>query len=167
MTTSLTETTIDSTIRAEETVTGGTTPIEVSTPIVDNKKITGKVSKKSPGIQWSKEPSPREYNAATEYLTLLYGPDIAKDYVAKLVKAPIIEFKIRDIFRSSGLSTKGISKDRVERDTKMIDNGEKLSPILLVRDRGMSKTVVARGFHHLVSVFKKDETCHVPCKIVG
>ena len=52
----------------------------------------------------------------------------------KLRRAPMTEFKAKDIFRASALPLLGIVNSHVLKDKKKILSKEKLSPILLVRD---------------------------------
>ena len=48
----------------------------------------------------------------------------------------------------------------------MIKDGEKLSPILLVRDSVNGKVIIADGYHRLCAVYSFDEDAVIPCKIV-
>ena len=76
------------------------------------------------------------------------------------------EFAAKDIFRSSGLSLLGISDSHVEKDRARIVRDEKLSPLLLFRDKANGKLVIADGYHRLCAVYKFDEDAMIPCKIV-
>jgi disulfide oxidoreductase YuzD len=75
-------------------------------------------------------------------------------------------FKSRDIFRASGLSFLGIGNVHIKRDQKKIRQGERLSPLLLVRDKAHGKVIVADGYHRLCAVYSFDEDAEIPCKIV-
>jgi disulfide oxidoreductase YuzD len=116
-------------------------------------------------IGWLSEPEEHNYPAAESYLGLIYdGPATAK-LVAGLRRAPVSTFKAKDIFRASGLSLLGVSNAHVAKDQKKIKDGKKLSPLLLVRDPGRGKVVVADGYHRLCAVYSFDEDAQIPCKI--
>ena len=76
------------------------------------------------------------------------------------------EYAAKDIFRASGLTLLGVSNSHVEKDRSQIIMNEKLSPLLLYRDRIASKLVIADGYHRLCAVYTFDEDCMIPCKIV-
>jgi disulfide oxidoreductase YuzD len=117
-------------------------------------------------VQWLSKPEERDYPAADSYLSLLYGRSRVTRLIRQLRRAPISRFKAKDIFRASGLSLLGISNSHIEKDRKKILKGEKLSPLLLVRDEGHGKVVIADGYHRMCSVYSFDEDALIPCKIV-
>lgn len=117
-------------------------------------------------IQWLSNPDTHDYPAAESYLNLLYPPSATARCVAKLKSAPIVGFKAKDIFRASGLSLLGVSNSHVEKDRKKIRGGQKLSPLLLVRDPRRGRVVIADGYHRLCAVYSCDEDALIPCKIV-
>ncbi len=117
-------------------------------------------------IMWLNKPEDHDYPAALSYLLLLYDERRADTQVKRLKRAPISEFKAKDIFRASGLSLLGISNAHVERDRKKIQTGHELSPLLLIRDSGNGKVIIADGYHRLCAVYSYDEDAIVPCKIV-
>jgi hypothetical protein len=117
-------------------------------------------------IKWLSVPEDHNYPAALSYLSLLYEPAIAADYVARLKDAPMSEFKSKDIFRASSLSLLGISNAHIEKNQKKIDKGRELSPLLLVRDTANGKVMVADGYHRLCAVYSHNEDALIPCKIV-
>jgi disulfide oxidoreductase YuzD len=117
-------------------------------------------------IKWLSEPEDHNYPAAQSYLSLIYDQNTAADFVTKLKKVPVIEFKAKDILRASGLSPLGMSNSHVEKDKKKINSGHALSPLLLVRDKANSKVIIADGYHRLCSVYLFNEDATIPCKIV-
>jgi hypothetical protein len=117
-------------------------------------------------IQWLSKPEEHDYPAADSYLSLLYGRSRVSRLIRQLRRAPISRFKAKDIFRASGLSLLGISNSHVEKDRKKILKGEKLSPLLLVRDEKHGKVVIVDGYHRMCSVYSFDEDALIPCKIV-
>ena len=117
-------------------------------------------------IQWLPEPEDHDYPAAESYLSIIYDEKTAAAFVAKLKKAPVSKFKAKDIFRASSLSLLGVSNSHVDKDRKKIRDGKKLSPLLLVRESGPCKVVIADGYHRLCAVYSVDEDAVIPCKIV-
>ncbi len=121
---------------------------------------------KKPKIEWLPRPEDHDYPAAESYLKLIFPDATAKSYVRALKRAPISEFKAKDIFRASGLSLLGLSNSHVEKDRDKILDHKSLSPLLLVRQPGLGKVIVADGYHRLCSVYSFDEDAVIPCQIV-
>ena len=118
-------------------------------------------------IKWLSEPEEHNYPAAESYLKLIYDSFVVNKTIEKLKNGgEKMEFKAKDIFRSSGLSLLGVSNSHVKKDIKKIKKGKKLSPILLVRDSVNGKVIIADGYHRLCAVYKIDEDALIPCKIV-
>jgi len=122
--------------------------------------------KKAVPIRWPGKPEAHDYPAAKSYLSLIYEDEEVGKLVRRLKRAPVTEFKAKDIFRASGLPLLGISNLRVESDRKKIRDGVKLSPLLLVRDTRNGKVVIADGYHRLCAVYGFAEDALIPCKIV-
>jgi len=116
-------------------------------------------------IRWLRKPEEHDYPAAASYLSLLYDESRVKALVKRLKRAPRIEFKAKDIFRASGLSSLGIRNSHVEKDRKKIAKGLALSPLLLVRDSDHGRTIIADGYHRLCAVYSFDEDALIPCRI--
>ncbi len=121
---------------------------------------------KSIEIIWLPKPGNNDYLASLSYLGLIYGNKRAKTLVKALRKASMMSFKAKDIFRSSGLSLLGISNSHIEKNTKKLQSGLGLPPILLVRDDRQRRLIIADGYHRLCSVYLIDEDADIPCKIV-
>jgi disulfide oxidoreductase YuzD len=117
-------------------------------------------------IKWLPEPESKNYPAAVSYLTLLHDDATVKALVKKLKRAPMSQFKAKDIFRASGQSLLGISNSHVDKDRKKIKDGEEISPIILVRDEKNGKVIIADGYHRLCAVYSYNEDALIPCKIV-
>ncbi len=117
-------------------------------------------------IKWLDEPEEHDYPAAQSYLELIYEEPIARKYVQELRGAGMSTFMAKDIFRASALSLLGISNERVERDRQKVVSGKLMSPLLLVRDSGNGKVIVADGYHRLCAVYSYDESASIPCKIL-
>jgi hypothetical protein len=117
-------------------------------------------------IKWLAKPEPHDYPAALSYLSLIYSTVVAKKFVFNLKKAPVVQFKAKDIFRASSLSLLGVSNSHVDADKNKIKKGEELSPLLLVRDSATGRVVIADGYHRLCAVYAFNEDAVIPCKIV-
>jgi len=117
-------------------------------------------------ILWLTAPEDHDYPAAQSYLNLIYDDKQAAGFATALKAAPLKQFKAKDIFRASGLSLLGTSNSHVEKDRDKISAGKQLSPLLLVRDTGRGKVVIADGYHRLCAVYSFDEDALIPCKIV-
>ena len=117
-------------------------------------------------IKWLEEPEEHYYPAASSYLNLVYDDKATRRIVNALKRAPIVQFKAKDIFRASKLSLLGVSNSHIEKDSGKIRAGEKLSPILLVRNTANGWVIIADGYHRLCAVYAIDEDALIPCKIV-
>jgi hypothetical protein len=115
-------------------------------------------------IEWLDEPEQHDYTAALSYLSLHYPVTTAGDFVHALRLAETIEYKAKDIVRASGLSPLTERNSHVEHDLEKIEDGKKLSPILLVRSP--EKLLVADGWHRVCAVYLHDENSLIPCRIV-
>lgn len=124
------------------------------------------MKKKKVNIKWLAQPEEQDYPAARSYLSLIFEKQAVKGYVKRLRRAPISEFKAKDIFRASGLSLLGISNTHVEKDQQKIAAGKGISPLLLVRDPAHGKVIIADGYHRLCATYSHDEDAVIPCKIV-
>jgi hypothetical protein len=124
------------------------------------------MAKKKVEISWLREPEEQDYPAAKSYLSLVYQESVVGVHLKKLRRAPVTQFKAKDIFRASGLSLLGVSNEHVEKDQKKIAAGQKLSPLLLVRDPAHGKVIIADGYHRLCATYAYDEDAIIPCKIV-
>jgi len=117
-------------------------------------------------ISWLDQPEEHDYPAAFSYLNLLYDDHTAQRFVAGLRAATVREFKAKDIFRASGLALLGIENAHVDKDRRRIRDGVKLSPLLLVRDPGHGKVIIADGYHRMCAIYSFYEDAMVLCKIV-
>lgn len=120
----------------------------------------------TPQIQWLAAPEPHDYPAALSYLSLIYQDTQARRFVTALKRAPITQFKAKDIFRASQLSLLGMSNSHVDKNRQKIRTGQKLSPVLLVRDTANGRVVIADGYHRVCAAYGYDEDALIPCKIV-
>jgi hypothetical protein len=117
-------------------------------------------------IRWLPAEQAHDFPAAKSYLSLIYEKKRVSKMIAKLRKAPVIEFKAKDIFRASRLSLLGVSNSHVETDRVKIRKGERLAPLLLVRDEFNGKVVIADGYHRLCAIYDFDEDAVIRCRII-
>lgn len=121
---------------------------------------------KEQSIEWLADVEEQDYPAAESYLGLLCDDKTVAEVVARLRRAPVVQFKAKDIFRASGLSLLGVSNSHVDKDRAKIRDGKPLSPLLLLRDPQHGKVVIADGYHRLCAVYGFDEDAWIHCKIV-
>ena len=122
--------------------------------------------KKNKSIVWRKEPQDHDYPAAASYLDLIYPPGVRKKLVKRLRRAELTQFHAKDVFRASRLPLLGAANYHVKKVRVKIAAGQKVSPILLVRDEANGKVVIADGYHRMCAVYSLDEDAILPCKIV-
>jgi len=121
---------------------------------------------KSKAVQWLPRPEEHDYPAAHSYLSLIYDAAVVKRLVADLRRAPMVAFKAKDVFRASGLPLLGSGNSHVAKNCKKLRAGQKLSPVLLVRDTANGKVVIADGYHRVCAAYVFDEDVLIPCQIV-
>jgi hypothetical protein len=117
-------------------------------------------------IQWLPDVEDHDYPDAESFLRLIIDGKQVERMITELRKAAIVEFKAKDIFRASQLSLLGVSNWHVERDRKKIQRGDRLSPLLLVRNETIARVVIADGYHRLCAIYEFDENASIHCKII-
>ena len=115
-------------------------------------------------ILWKDQPEEHDYPAAESYLSLIMTQMAAESTVELLRRAPMAEFKAKDILRASGLPVLDVTNKHVKKDRNKATYGEKLSPILLYRM--VQRLIIADGYHRLCAAYEIDEDALIPCKIV-
>ena len=116
-------------------------------------------------IKWANDVRKDNYPAAASYLTLIFKKTDALKYVRKLKKAPVEQFAAKDLLRASRLPL-DTSSDCLKAEKRKIKQGQKLSPILLVRDERTGTLIVADGYHRLCVTYLFTEDAMVPAKLV-
>lgn len=122
---------------------------------------------KKPAIQWLEEPIAHDYEAAEQYLQLIFDPKQARLLSDRLRHAPMAEYAAKDILRASGTSILYIEAFDWSKHEKSLSDGKPLAPILLVRQDNGGALIIADGFHRLCALFSANEEIEVPCKIAG
>jgi len=82
-------------------------------------------------------------------------------------KTEVVCFRAKDIFRASRLSMLPQTNFHVKKNIKKMRGGERLSPILLVRDTDSGKVIIADGYHRMCGVYLYDEDAWIPCQIIS
>jgi len=112
---------------------------------------------------WKKSVDKHDYDAALDYLTLIYNPEDAEILIEKLKNTKITIRKSKDIRRASGLELFPEDNKHVKENIKKIKRGILMSPMLLVVDL---KLIIADGAHRESAVFYTSEDEDVKCVIV-
>ena len=118
---------------------------------------------------WKSEPEDHDYPAAASYLSLLLPQPSADALVAELRAAPIGHWKAKDLLRASGLALLSSENPHVASDLKKVKDGERLSPVLLVRG-SINKSAplqIADGYHRICASYHLDENTDIPCRMAG
>ena len=116
--------------------------------------------------KWLARPEDHDYPAAHSYLNLLYDGKTCDRMVAALKRAPVIQFKAKDIFRAARLPLLNAINSHVQKNIEKISAGKNLSPVLLVRNPTIGQVVIADGYHRICAVYTFDEDASIPCKII-
>jgi len=88
--------------------------------------------------------------------------------VTALKSAPIVHHQAKDLLRASGLALLPTDNVHVASDLAKVANGERLSPVLLMRGdfrRGVPLTI-ADGYHRVCASYHLDENADIPCHLV-
>ena len=118
---------------------------------------------------WKSEPEDHDYPAAASYLSLLLPQPSVNALVAELRAAPIGHWKAKDLLRASGLGLLPTDNPHVSSDLKKVKEGDKLSPVLLVRgslDRS-APLQIADGHHRICASYHLDEDADIPCRMAA
>lgn len=120
-------------------------------------------------VRWKDEPDEHDYPAAADYLQLVADNHLVDELVAALRHAPLVHKKAKDILRASRLDALTPDNPHVRRDLLKVNEGRKLSPILLVRGdcRHDLPMLIADGYHRVCALYFADENIEIPCKIAA
>ncbi len=111
---------------------------------------------------WKTDPEHHDYPAAFAYLTLIMGDTEANAIVRRLEKALTTHRKAKDILRASHLDLLPTDNKHVAADLRKVEDGQKLSPVLLVRGTPL---LVADGYHRVCASYWLDENTDIPCRL--
>jgi hypothetical protein len=121
-----------------------------------------------PAEHWGERPAEHDYPAAASYLSLICDPTEVRRLVTALKAAPLERHLAKDLLRASGLLLLPVDNVHVAADLEKIRQGERLSPVLLMRGdfrRGVPLTI-ADGYHRVCASYHLDENASIPCHLV-
>jgi len=103
------------------------------------------------------------------YLSLLLPQPSVNALVAELRAAPIGHWKAKDLLRASGLGLLPTDNPHVSSDLKKVKEGDKLSPVLLVRGslNRSAPLQIADGHHRICASYHLDEDADIPCRMAA
>ena len=115
-------------------------------------------------VAWLAKPENHDYQAAEDYLSLIMLPKQAEMYRQKLsdARGDITHRKAKDILRASHLDLLPTDNKHVAADLKKVHEGQKMSPVLLVRGVPL---LVADGYHRVCASYWLDENTDIPCRL--
>ena len=116
-------------------------------------------------LKWASAVDRKDFDAGRQYLELLYPAARAQALVRSLKRTAIRSFVAKDILRASELELLPEKEPDVAKQMKRIAKQEELSPLLLIRESGHARLIIADGFHRLCAAMHTDEQSQVPCKI--
>ena len=111
---------------------------------------------------WKHEPEEHDFPAALDYLSLLTSPVAAARYVESLRRTTTVTRKAKDLLRASGLELLPADNKHVANDLKKVKDGEKLSPVLVLRGQPL---IIADGYHRVCASYHLEENTDIPCRI--
>jgi hypothetical protein len=135
-------------------------------PVVDPPSLR---TMTKPKLEWTKKGEASDFDAARNFLSLLYSDAKAKALVESLRNAPLVEHAAKDLLRAAQLPLLPRDEPHVDDDLKRIHKGKPLAPILLIQG-DMTKglpLVVADGYHRNCAICYFDESAPIPCRTVS
>jgi hypothetical protein len=118
-------------------------------------------------VRWSQDPEPHDYPAATAYLSLITDQATAESLASSLQAQPIVFHKAKDILRAAHLPLLPIDDPYVAADLKRVKEGQKLSPVLLVRGTlDGTPLQIADGYHRACASYHLSEDTDVSAQII-
>jgi len=119
-----------------------------------------------PKLEWTKKGEASDFDAARNFLSLIYPDAKAKALIERLRKAKLVNHAAKDLLRAAQLPLLLRDEPHVGDDLKRIHKGKPLAPILLVRGdmtRGIP-LIVADGYHRICAICYFDESAPIPCR---
>ena len=110
-------------------------------------------------LRWEDDVAHHDYAAATNYLSIRWGEERAKEVAKKLRKLPIIYRRANDILRATQRVPLPLSDPGVMNDLKKVLAGESLSPVLV------AESDIADGYHRVSLAYALDPYTDVPLKL--
>ena len=120
-------------------------------------------------IDWDVEPEAKDFEAATNYLSLIFPDAKCKALLESLRAADKTVRASKDLLRASNLPLLPRDDSHVDQNLKRIEKGKSLSPVLLIggdMSRGIP-LIVADGHHRICALYYIDESEPVECRIAS
>jgi hypothetical protein len=120
-----------------------------------------------PKLEWTKRGEASDFDAAKNFLSLLYPDAKTKALIESLQKAKLVNHAAKDLLRAAQLPLLPRDEPHVDDDLKRIHKGKSLAPILLIRGdmtRGLP-LIVADGYHRICAICYFHESAPIPCRI--
>ena len=118
-------------------------------------------------VTWLDAPEDHDYAAAADYLSMIAEEPAVTGTVAALQSAETVFRKAKDILRAARLKLLPVDNPHVRTDLARIGEGQKLSPILLVRGSDSHPLQIADGYHRVCASYLTDENTPIPCRLVS
>jgi len=116
---------------------------------------------------WDDEPAPRDLAAAQAYLSLIFEPRLAERLADALAAVGTIRVhRAADLLRAAGVKPLRRKDLEVRAELDKIERGQRLAPVLFVRDVTRHVLIVADGYPRLCASKVVNEDAIVPCRIV-
>jgi hypothetical protein len=119
-----------------------------------------------PKLQWTKKGETSDFDAARNFLSLLYSDAKVTALIERLRKAKLVDHAAKDLLRAAKLPLLPRDEPHVDEDLRKIHKGKPLQPVLLIRGdmtRGLPLTV-ADGYHRICAICYFDESAPIPCR---
>jgi hypothetical protein len=118
---------------------------------------------------WLDKPVAENYQAAHDYLSLLFDEATTRTLVQRLRRAPTIARQAKDLLRASQTHLLEPDNPHVANNLKKIKKGKKISPVLLVRGNGKTGVTlaIADGHHRICASWQWNEDVPVACCIAS
>jgi hypothetical protein len=115
--------------------------------------------------RWTTTTAPHDFDAAADYLSLLFDGVTVTGVVRRLRAATMTTKKAKDLLRASRLTLLPMTDAEVVKDLRKVRRGERLSPVLLVRGGlgGDRPLTIADGYHRICASYHLDEDAPIPC----
>lgn len=118
-------------------------------------------------VKWLDEPEDHDYTAASDYLSMLAESAAVTATVESMKSTKTVFRKAKDILRAARLNLLAADNPHVRTDLAKIGNGDKLSPILLVRGSARDALQIADGYHRVCASYLTDENTPIPCRLTS
>jgi hypothetical protein len=119
-----------------------------------------------PKLEWTKKGEASDFDAARNFLSLIYPDAKARALIESLRNAKLVNHAAKDLLRAAQLPLLPRDEPHVDDELKRIHKGKPLAPILLIRGdmtRGLP-LIVADGYHRICAICYFDESAPIPCR---